>query len=460
MDTTGKRELLAWADQSLSQPVLVKARTLPPKIATQADYFIDSADFTIQDVYYGEGMKGITRGTAKKLRVVQLHYRVQGATTVGTVMGSAPAGAFMPAVFCPVSQYGGSWEAKTVLGETPIYPDGSASFKVPSRTPVYFQVIDSIGYCIATMRSWSTLQPGEKFPCLGCHENKLDAPPSSGIPQAGPPKALETLLGVENKPFDYPKMVQPVFDKHCVSCHNSSSHESGFDLSGTLTAKVGNRKAPLSYISLWKGIGSKSSNKALDINTIFSTPEQKAPYSFGACKSNIMTEVLYGSTHVNKIKTDLTDKEKRIVACWIDLCAPLCGNYVNYLSNADSIKYEKLMEKRLKWAIIEEKNINELVELTHHPLGRSHAPQVTSSIKKPSAVYIQKQCALVLKNAYNGKFMLIDLRGKVVSRMTILNQQSGRTLSIVLPAFLSTGVYVARFEGVKRIEQMKVTITK
>jgi hypothetical protein len=459
MDITGKRELLAWADQSVSQPVLVKARKLPPIIATQADYSKDSAEFTMQDVYFGEGMKGIARGTAKKLRVVQLHYRVQDGT-IGTVMPSGPSGSFVPAIFCPIALGACSWDAKEVLGETKIYDDGSASFKVPARKPVYFQVIDSLGYCIATMRSWSTLMPGEKFPCLGCHENKLESPPGTGqISNAGNPKPLEKSLGIEETPFDYPRMVQPILDKHCVSCH-TANHESGFDLSGALTGKVGTRKAPVSYGSLLKGIGSKSSNNAVNINTIFSTPEQKAPYSFGACKSNIMIEVLNGTTHKERIKTDVTDNEKRIIACWIDLCAPLCG-YENYFSNSDSIKYMKEVAIKNKWMDMETEGLKDLAKSSVIPDNNGTIKSGLTFVKQVTIMYLPTQRTIILNNNRSyGNFMLIDLRGKVISRMKISNQHPGSTLSISLPVSLSTGVYVAIFENAHGIQQMKFSNTK
>jgi hypothetical protein len=458
MDTTGKRELLAWADQSVSQPVLVKARKVPPTLATQADYSKDSAEFTMQDVYYGGGMEGIVRGTAKKLRVIKLHYRVQDGD-IGTVMGDGPTGVFKPAIFCPVSQYGASWDAKTVLGETTIYPDGSASFKVSARTPVYFQVIDSMGYCIATMRSWSTLMPGERFPCFGCHENKLIAPPAGDIPMAGTPKTLETPLGVENKPFDYGRMVQPILDKHCVSCH-TADHESGFNLSGTLSVSNGSKKWTTSYTSLLKGIGVLSSNKAININTIFSPPEQQPPYSFGSSKSGIMTNVLNGTGHVDRIKTGITDKEKRIIACWIDLCAPHAGKYNSYMSVSDSTKFETAMEKRLKWAAIEADNIKDFIAI-EPPIVNSISKQVIQSVKKFSEGIVIKKRTLVLNNDFSyGNFMLIDLRGKVVYRMKLSNQYSGDKLSISLPASLSAGVYVARFEAVNGIQQVRFSVTR
>ena len=49
---------------------------------------------------------------------------------------------------------------------------------MPARKPVYLQAFDKRGRAVQTMRSWSTLQPGEYAACIGCHENKSTAPPA------------------------------------------------------------------------------------------------------------------------------------------------------------------------------------------------------------------------------------------------------------------------------------------
>ena len=184
-------------------------------------------------------MKGIDKasGVAKTLRVVALKYRVSGACDqgyAGMVMGPKPYDVIFSAPnIDPPSLWGGSWDVKEVLGEAKIYEDGSASFKVPTRTPVYFQVLDSNGFSIASMRSWATLMSGETFSCLGCHVSKNETWSPASIALAGEPKPLETPLGIENQGFDYPKFVQPILDKHCVTCHKAD-HSSGFDLTGDL----------------------------------------------------------------------------------------------------------------------------------------------------------------------------------------------------------------------------------
>ena len=451
MDADGNRELLAWADQSVSQPVVVRPwKKIPPRLAELANYNDSMGTFSLQDVYYGEGMKGIDKasGIAKRLRVVKLHYRAMGAGWSGSsVTGSAPSGSFAPTILGPVSQYGASWDVKEVLGEATIYPDGSTSFKVPARTPVYFQVLDSSGYCIATMRSWSTLMPGETFSCTGCHENKNEAPPSGYNPQGHVFQTLDTSLGIENRPFDYREMVQPIFDKHCVSCH-TKNHPSGFDLRGDLVGDTGTKKSwTRSYSSLLKGIGAEPSNRALSICTIFSKSEQRQPYSFGSSQSGIMN-ALNGSIPAMK-EIHLTEKEKRIIACWIDLAAPHSGSYTGTMSLSDTHFYDSLAEKRERWAAVEAEGLRELAKLQP-----AIAPEISISAKPHSTPaecsgigYIPAQRALVLRSSAPGTVVVVDVRGRTIFRMKVSPHHTGREVTISLPAGVRTGLYIATFAG-------------
>jgi hypothetical protein len=458
MDVDGNRELIAWdSKSSVSQPVLIKPwNKMPPKIRVQANYNDSLGSFTMQDVYVGEGMKGIARGAAKTLRVVKLYYRAAG-TNLGGISGQGPSGVYAPAVFCPVSAYGASWNAKEVLGEAKIYEDGSAAFKVPARTPVYFQVLDSMGYCIATMRSWSTLMPGENFACVGCHEDKINIPPPPPSNLAGIPKPLDIPLGIENKPFDYKQMVQPIFDSKCVKCH-TANHESGFDLTGDLTGNTANKKWTTSYTSLLKGIGPKNSNDAINICTMFSEPEQQQPRSFGSSLSGIMTE---GGMSGNHHEVAVTQTEKKIVACWIDLCAPHAGKYSSYFSAADSTACQAKLDKYKKWAAIEKENIKAFLAASVDKSIDQGSKKITRAIAERLSIgYAPTRHALVLKKISQGSFMLVDLRGKVISRVKISSHRMNGNVSIPLPASLSTGIYVARFEGDNGTSQTKISITK
>jgi hypothetical protein len=179
------------------------------------DYRKKDGIFFLQDIYHGQGLKGIERGTIRGIRVVELlyrHYPVGMVRLMGPGHGSVSR--------TPVALNNGSYDAKRVLGEARVYEDGSACFKVPARTPVYFQAIDHNGHVAQTMRSWATLQPGETFGCVGCHETKYDSPPQKlTLALQYGPQELTPFYGPP-RPFSYPREIQPIWDKHCVSCHN------------------------------------------------------------------------------------------------------------------------------------------------------------------------------------------------------------------------------------------------
>jgi hypothetical protein len=461
------RELLAWADQSLHSPVVVAPwkeiwGSDPVKIAQQANYNDSMGTFTMSNVYYGAGTKGIEKGVAKKLRVVALRYRVLGACEngwAGQVSGAKPPDVVFSAPnVCPVALWGGSWDVKEVLGEAKIYEDGSASFKVPARTPVYFQVLDSNGCQIADMRSWATLMPGEKFSCYGCHEGKSESPPPVNSPQAVKSQMLDTPLGVENQGFDYPKFVQPIFDRNCIGCHKAN-HSSGFDLTGDLVMNSAAKKSfAKSYASLFVGIGASKSNKAINLATIFSPPQQMPPYSYGSTQSGLMKAV-NGSVAAMK-DVQLTDKEKRILACWIDLEAPHSGRFNSYMSAADSQKYVRLEETAKKWYDIEAQNVKDLARL-------QAAVAVPERGVKPGVVagrlgigYLPAKRALALKNYYKGNLVLTDIRGRVVCRLRLSDPGAFGTATLLLPASLSPGLYLAALKGEKGISQARFSITR
>ncbi|MDZ7617668.1 MAG: hypothetical protein U1E05_11725, partial [Patescibacteria group bacterium] len=186
MTIDGRRELLA-SDSELScnQPIPLAPRCRPHLRPNLVDYRESTGTYYVQDVYAGDGLAGVERGTIKRLRVVALDFRAAG---VGQLFGRGPGGQGHPST--PIAVGNGSWDVKVVLGEAEVHPDGSAFFEAPARTPVYFQTLDERGYAVQTMRSWSTLQPGENYACVGCHEHKNSAPlahaPRTLAMQTGP----------------------------------------------------------------------------------------------------------------------------------------------------------------------------------------------------------------------------------------------------------------------------------
>ncbi len=226
MNTSGKKiELLSGEDGPYANIIPIKAKALFER-SNMTDYSKDTGTYYVSNVYEGQAMEGIEVGTVKQIRVVALDYRPYA---IGATIG---VGSGVSDPYTPIATGNGSWDVKVVLGVATVYEDGSALFNVPSETPVYFQLLDEDGCVVQTMRSWSTLMPGESYSCVGCHEDKNTAPTASTQFTIAMTMGIEDLVGdawqegttlEERKQtgFDYLEEVQPIFDNNCISCHNN-----------------------------------------------------------------------------------------------------------------------------------------------------------------------------------------------------------------------------------------------
>ncbi len=191
------------------EPIPVAKRPLPPAIPDRTDAERDDAVVLLHDIYQGEGLAGVPRGTIKRLRVVAYHYGFPG------MAGPDKIGR------------GGPWEVMRILGTVPVYEDGSAKFRVPACTPISLQALDAEGKAVQLMRSWYTAMPGETASCVGCHETPRDTPVSRFDIAASKPVAdVEEWYGPA-RGFDFAREVQPVLDQHCVRCHNGQPRDDG-----------------------------------------------------------------------------------------------------------------------------------------------------------------------------------------------------------------------------------------
>lgn len=363
----GGRELLA-ADPRLpcTQPAPLAPRQRPPAIPSRVDDSQRTGLVHLQDIYYGAGLTGVRRGVIKRLRVVALEYR---AAAVGMGQTNGPAGGVWN-VRTPVA-INGTWDVKRVLGEVPVDADGSACFEVPARTPVYFQALDERGFMVQSMRSWTVLQPGETVSCVGCHEGKNEAPRSSVMP-SGRTVAMR-LPPAETVPgFSFIRQVQPILDRHCISCHHGRRYAGPEDdvrptvtsakgepawslLSRVETESVTGRQWSDAYVGLIRAhrshtvrVGNTTVLMAWPgemVNWISpqSVPEQLPPYSAGAVRSGLIELLQKGHEAVR-----LTEDEIRTLALWIDLGVPYCGDYAeaNAWSPAERQWYEYNQQKR------------------------------------------------------------------------------------------------------------------
>jgi hypothetical protein len=121
------------------------------------------------------------------------------------------------------------FEGAAVLGEAPVYKDGSWEVNVPPYIPMHLQPIDEYGLAIRNQQLWIQAQPEESRRCVGCHESRT----GQGVPAMGQnPTVADQQLPAQT-PFtepipnrtEYPwdQKVQPILTANCVSCHNAST---------------------------------------------------------------------------------------------------------------------------------------------------------------------------------------------------------------------------------------------
>ena len=269
----------------------VLASLLPPDAMKEGT-------FLLRNVY--ESWPPLTDGSVKRLRVVQ----VLPKTTWH--INDPPVG------------LANASPGKQVLGTVPVEADGSAYLRAPAKVALAFQALDELGQAAQTMRSITYLQPGETASCIGCHESRHSAPPSQDAPLASRRAPSRIEPGPEGShPLSYPLLVQPVLDKHCVRCHNSSRSDGGVLLTGEPQGRF-----TVSYNALVQRVPHSAwGGKPGDFRAVNSEP-LTAPGFFGARNSSLMTLLRRGHGDVSLSRDDF-----QRLATWMDANALFYGTF-------------------------------------------------------------------------------------------------------------------------------------
>jgi len=369
MTLDGRRELLV-SDPKLpcNQSIPVAARPEPFQRPNSVDYRRTNGTFYVQDVYAGPSMVGVPRGTVKTMRVIALDFRAAG---IGDNGNSGPGGGAM--VSTPVAIGNGAWDPKIILGDATVRADGSVFVTVPARRPVYFQLLDGKGRMVQSMRSWTSLQPGENSACVGCHENKNTA----GLPitrttlaiQAGA-ETLRPFYG-PSRGFSFLKEIQPILDAKCVSCHDGQKVTNDVLTAAEVVDPGAKRKWTRAYLTLthsrpdngkrgeearWRG---NPDHKVLNWTSAASVPTPLPAYCAGANRSRLieLLEKKHG-------EVTLSNEEMEKISAWIDLGVPFSGDYTeaNAWSEGEKAKYQRYFDKRMRLAGEEEQAIQAMLK--------------------------------------------------------------------------------------------------
>ncbi len=315
MDNQGNRELLYREGLiGATCPMPLAPRPVPPVLPSVLNPLLAQrglGEVFISDVY--EGLSPAVRGTLKQLRVVQVFPKTTRDSNA------------------PIIGVAGEENTRAILGVTPVEADGSARFLVPAGKPILFQVLDKDGFAYRTMRSSTSLMPGERLSCVGCHENKMTVSASAlkVVAAMKRPAAELTPTPETGRPYGFVENVQPIFDAKCISCHNDKEAKGGINLSRTLGANgftASYQTLCYTKASDGKVVRRKSKKNGRPLVTCFPmrnqiqvTPEGGED---GAIGSGLVQMLKAGH---GKVK--LTSEELRRIGTWIDMNAVYYGVY-------------------------------------------------------------------------------------------------------------------------------------
>ena len=292
-------------------PIAVRKTVTPPAIPDRVKLDDKQATVFIQDIYEGEGLKGIPRGTVKSLRLHAYEYAYVQTQSDHNWHGIQSG-----------------WDIKRMLGTVPVEEDGSVIFKIPANTPVSIQPLDKDGVAVQWMRSWLTGQPGEIVSCVGCHEDQNQIViPKRVIASQKAPHALTPPEGGTSS-FTFDLEVQPILDRACIACHNGEGK--AFDLRG---GKKDGRGYGTSYLNLHPYVHRQGGEG--DMVVLY-------PYEYHPNTSELVRLLKKGHYNVQ-----LTDAEWRKIYNWIDYNAPDKGYFnANVLKSFPYQGYDQIERRK------------------------------------------------------------------------------------------------------------------
>jgi len=310
IDEFGNRVLIHnEPDISCWQPMPLQKRPRPPvlpSLRSDPGRGAESATVVMQDVY--AGLQGVPRGTIRYLRIMETVPRPWAARRFWD--GDS---AYQQHAVVSMNTH---LHVKRLHGIVRVEPDGSACFKVPPDKNLFFQALDENFMEVQRMRTFVNFRPGEKRSCIGCHEMRRLAPT---------PRQVQALRRGIQQPFAqpgetapraiyYPTDVQPIWDRHCVRCHNAQDKAGDLDLSGELTTLFNRSYENIlrkDLIKVWR----ENQPKTGDASPI-------PPYTLGSHASKLIRLIRNGHENVK-----LSREEFIALVTWVDANGPYYGSY-------------------------------------------------------------------------------------------------------------------------------------
>ena len=286
------------------EPRLIAPRPREVVIPSRADLSQATGTLMLTNVYEGRNMGGVKPASIKKLLVMEdlpkpVNFHGGGSTPLA---------------------HGGSWTIKRILGTVPVEADGSANFEIPACRSIYFAALDENDLSVKQMRSFVTVQPGEQVSCIGCHENRTvtsRANPEPRLANRRTPSRIQPFAGIPGI-LDFPRDIQPILDRHCISCHDTTNRKGGLVLSGDRGPTYS-----LAYYNLLlhRQIQDNAGRGWEGIRNIGGRPGgNDVPYSAFSSAAPLMKYI--GKSHYD---VEMSETERTTIRLWLDSATPYAG---------------------------------------------------------------------------------------------------------------------------------------
>ena len=300
-DRFGNLELMYEDDTfSCQYPIPVAEMPVPPVIPSSLPKEVKdpkTGTFMLSDVY--EALTPLPKDRPiKELRIFQLLPKFPDHRSNVPAIG-----------------YANAQNARLLIGTVPVEEDGSAYFTAPAEKPLYFQAVDADGKAVQSMRSEVYLQPGENRGCVGCHEQAQTIGKNTAVQSIASRRRPSQIIPppADMAPISYPRLIQPILERSCVSCHGGNEGDSAPNLTGAISGHYTESYNGLqSFVRYYEWGGN-------NIRYMSTLP--------GMCGADMspLSAVLDDENHGEKIS--LSNEDRRTIYLWLDANAPFYGVY-------------------------------------------------------------------------------------------------------------------------------------
>ncbi len=302
-------------DLMVHEPRPISRREREMIVPDRTDWSRKTGTLILSDVTRGRNMAGVKPGDIRSLLVLEV----------------LPKPVNFVGVQFPVSisyKQWGTYFIYRILGTVPVEADGSAAMEIPALRSVFFVALDKNGRSVKRMHSFTNVMPGEIQSCVGCHEPRTQTPKNGEMSELlatrRPPSRPQRPDWIPDI-IDFPRHIQPLLDKHCVSCHNDEKFVGKLSLEGKPGPFYSHSYANL-MLRMQIAHGGCQGNFA--------------PRMTGSSCSPLMKKLEPSHRGVK-----MSAKEKELIRYWIDAGAPWPGTYAALGSGLVGIKFDK---KRLQ----------------------------------------------------------------------------------------------------------------